>query len=67
MSISSAQYLGAGIIGVNGTTTDPPDLSHVFFTVVQDVGTTNAMAVAVRDAATRALTESPFTISMTCP
>ena len=66
LSISASQYLGAGIIGVNGSTTDPPDLSHYFFSVVQDVGTANSMVVGVRNAATRALEESPFTIAMTC-
>ena len=66
LSISASQYLGAGIIGVNGATTDPPDLSHFFFSVVQDVGTVNSMIVAVRDASSRALVESPFTIAMTC-
>ena len=54
LSISSSQYLGAGIIGVNAVTTDPPDISHDFFTVVQDVGTANSMAVGVRNAGTRA-------------
>ena len=67
LSISASQYLGAGIIGVNAGTTDPPDISHEFFTVVQDVGTANSMVIGVRNAATRALEESPFTIEMTCP
>ena len=66
LSISESQYLGAGIIGVNGSTTDPPDLSHRFLTVVQDVGATNAMVVGVRDASTRALVEGPFSIMFIC-
>ena len=67
LSISSAQYLGVGIIGVNSSTTDPPDISHAFFTVVQDVGTANSLVVGERDAASRASVEGPFSIEMICP
>ena len=51
---------------MNGSTTDPPDLSHAFFSVVQDVGTPNWMIVGERNGSTRALEEGPFTIEMIC-
>jgi hypothetical protein len=66
LSISSAQYLGVGIIGVDATAIDPPDLSHDFFTVVGDLSTGNTVAVGERDGTTRALADGPFTISMLC-
>lgn len=66
VNVTSSQYLGAGIIGVNAATTDPPDLSHDFFSVVLDVGTTNSMVIGERNAATRALEEGPFTITVNC-
>ncbi len=66
VNVTSSQYIGAGIIGVNAATTDPPDLSHDFFSVVQDIGTANSMVVGERNAATRALEEGPFTISVNC-
>jgi hypothetical protein len=67
INVTSSQYLGAGIIGVNGSTTDPPNLSHFFFSVVQDVGVANSMVIGQRDATTGALVEGPFSMTVTCP
>ncbi len=50
LSISAAQYLGGGVVGINANTIDPPDASHYFFSVLQDISTANSMAVGERDA-----------------
>jgi hypothetical protein len=65
LSISSTQYLGVGIIGVDVSTVDPPDLSHYFFTVVQDLSTANTLAIGERNTG-GTLSDGPFTIAMTC-
>jgi hypothetical protein len=66
MIVSATQYVGAGLIGVNTDARDVPDVSHVFFTVVGDLGAANALAVGEFDATSRALTDGPFTIAMLC-
>jgi hypothetical protein len=66
LSISSAQWLGAGQVAVNPSVIDPGDSSHDFFTVVGDLSTANSVVVAERDADTRALANGPFTIVMFC-
>ena len=65
VSLSAAAYVGLGIVGINAATIDPPNSSHFFFSVFQDLGTANSMAVGVRDQ-TGAFAESPFTIAMLC-
>ena len=67
MSISSSQYLGSGLIGVNPAAIDPADVSHDFFSVFQDITVANTLAVGERNATTGALESGPFTITMNCP
>jgi hypothetical protein len=66
LSLSASQYAGAGIVGANPNAVDVPDVSHAFFTVLNDIGTANSMAVGEYDATSRALTDGPFTIEMLC-
>lgn len=66
LSLSASQYAGAGLVGSNPNTIDVPDVSHAFFTVLNDIGTANSMAVGEFDATSRALTDGPFTIEMLC-
>jgi hypothetical protein len=66
LTISSSQYAGIGITGVNHTIVDPPDLSHDFFTVLVDLPTPNTMVVGERAADTRAFESGPFTITAIC-
>jgi hypothetical protein len=66
INISSSQYLGVGIIGVNANTVDPPNSSHDFFSVFQDVGTPNSMVVGERNPS-GGFEEGPFTITVNCP
>jgi hypothetical protein len=65
-SISASQYLGAGIIAVNPDALDPPDISHVFFSVYGDLSTANSIVIGERDAS-GTLTDGPFSIVMICP
>jgi hypothetical protein len=66
LSLSASQYAGAGLVGVNPNTVDVPDVSHVFFTVLNDIGTANSVAVGEFDATSQALTDGPLTIEMLC-
>lgn len=65
MHVSSTQYFGTGIIGVNGNIIDPPDTSHMFFSAFSDIGTANSLLIGERDAGT--LVDGPFTVSIICP
>jgi hypothetical protein len=65
LAISASQYVGSGLIGVNPNFSDPPDISHVFFSVYFRSGTPSQIVVAEYDK-DGALTSGPFTISMTC-
>ena len=66
LSLSASQYAGAGLVGANPNAADVLDVSHVFFTVLNDIGTANSMAVGEYDATSQALTDGPFTIEMLC-
>ena len=69
LTITSSQYLGVGIIGINPNTVDPPNSSHQFFTVVQDFGTgepPNSLVVGERDASSGNFQDGPFTITANC-
>ena len=65
LSISASQYVGAGLIGVNPDFSDPPDVSHAFFSVYFRSGSPNTMVVAEYDKG-GGLVSGPFTISMLC-
>ncbi len=66
LSLSASQYAGAGLVGANPNAVDVPDVSHAFFTVLNDIVTANSMAVGEYDATSQALTDGPFTIEMLC-
>jgi hypothetical protein len=66
MSLSASQYAGFGIIGISTLFTDPPDISHVFFSVFEDLNVANSLAIGERDSSTGALTDGPFSIAMIC-
>jgi collagen triple helix repeat protein len=65
INISSSGYLGAGVVGVNPNLVDPPDVSHDFFSVFEDISATNTMVVGERDT-TGAFADGPFTITANC-
>jgi hypothetical protein len=63
--ISSSQYVGGGLIGVNPDFSDPPDVSHMFFSVYFRSGSPSHIVVAeyTKDGV---LTSGPFTIAAIC-
>lgn len=65
ISIDSAQYAGNGIVGINPSAIDPPDLSHDFFSVYGDLTTANTLIVGERSTS-GAFEDGPFTIAMIC-
>jgi hypothetical protein len=64
-SVTASQYVGSGLIGVNPDFADPPDTSHVFFSVYFRSGTPSHIVVAEYDKG-GTLTSGPFTIEMLC-
>ena len=64
-SVTASQYVGGGLIGVNPDFSDPPDVSHVFFSTYFRSGSPSHMVVAEYDKNGN-LTSGPFTISMLC-
>lgn len=65
VNVSSSQYLGAGVVGITGDTLDPPDLSHFFFTVLQDLSATNSLVIGERGTS-GTLSDGPFSIAAIC-
>jgi len=65
VTISASQFLGVGIIGIDVSTVDPPNLSHDFFSVYQDLSTANSLAIGERNTA-GTLEDGPFTIVAIC-
>jgi hypothetical protein len=64
-NISAAQFLGNGIIGINPSVIDPPDLSHMFFSVYVDLSTTNSLVIGERNPS-GALVDGPFSMTVIC-
>jgi len=64
-NVSASQYLGWGIVGINPSLIDPPDVSHVFFSVYLDLSTTNSMVIGERDTS-GTLVDGPFSIMVIC-
>jgi hypothetical protein len=64
-SVTSSQYVGGGLIGVNPDFNDPPDSSHAFFSVYFRSGSPSHIVVAEFDKGGSAV-DGPFTISMLC-
>jgi hypothetical protein len=64
-SVTASQYVGGGLIGVNPDFSDPPDVSHVFFSVYFRSGFPSHIVIGEYDK-TGTLTDGPFTISMFC-
>lgn len=66
MSISATQYAGAGVTGVNPTAINPPNTSHDFFSVYEDLTASDWVVVAEYDANNSTLTDGAFTIAALC-
>jgi hypothetical protein len=66
MNISATAYAGAGLVGVNPNAIDPPNTSHDFFSVYNDLVTSNSVVVAEYNANDSTLTDGPFTIAAVC-
>jgi Collagen triple helix repeat (20 copies) len=64
-SVTSSQYVGSGLIGVNPDFADPPDTSHAFFSVYFRSGSPSHIVIAEFDKGGTAV-DGPFTISMLC-
>ena len=62
-SVTASQYVGGGLIGVNPDFSDPPDVSHVFFSVYFRNGFPSHIVIGEYDK-TGTLRDGPFTISM---
>jgi hypothetical protein len=65
INISSSQYVGSGLIGVNPDFSDPPDVSHAFFSVYFRSGSPSHIVVAEFDKGGSAA-DGPFTITAIC-
>jgi len=65
INISSSQYAGSGLIGVNPDFSDPPDVSHAFFSVYFRSGSPSDIVVAEFDQGGTAV-DGPFTITAIC-
>jgi len=68
MNVTSTQYFGSGTIAVNSDFLDPPDASHVFFSVVGELAAAAANSLLIGERNTGGtLVDGPFTIAITCP
>jgi hypothetical protein len=65
INVSSSQYVGAGLIGVNPDFSDPPDVSHAFFSVYFRSGTPSHIVIGEFDKGGAAV-DGPFTITAIC-
>jgi hypothetical protein len=65
ITVNSSQYVGSGLIGVNPDFSDPPDVSHAFFSVYFRSGAPNTIVIGEYDKG-GALTDGPFTIAAVC-
>jgi hypothetical protein len=65
INVTSSQYAGSGLIGVNPDFSDPPDVSHAFFSVYFRSGAPNTIVIAEFDK-DGARTNGPFTIAALC-
>ena len=57
--------MGAGLIGVNPDFSDPPDVSHAFFSVYFRSGSPSHIVIGEFDKGGAAV-DGPFTIAMFC-
>ena len=64
-SVTSSQYVGSGLIGVNPDFSDPPDVSHAFFSVYFRSGFPSHIVIGEFDKGGTAV-DGPFTIAMFC-
>ena len=65
INVTASQYVGAGLIGVNPDFSDPPDVSHNFFSVFFRSGSPNTIVIGEFDK-DGSRTSGPFTIAALC-